>query len=99
MRDEVLRNRIVYWNLIVDIGGEILLCVVELDASGEQSGEVAVAHGLGENAGGSSAAGVFADALIVDEEEKLIVQDGATERAAEDGLRIWIGGDDGILVF
>src|SRR3984957_2113321 len=91
IRKQVGRNRSHEGNLIIRVGREVVLRVVELDRAyprgGQQSRKVASTHRTGKHARRSRPALVMADALVVAKKEKPVLEDWPSNRSAEDVLR------------
>jgi len=98
MSEEVLGDGVQDGKLIVGIGRESVLCVVQLDrgTGAKQGREVSVAHRRGDNASLLQTSSVRTGAFVVGEEEELVLQNRASYGSAKDGLSIGIDRDNGV---
>ena len=93
MGEKEFRNRVDNRHVhVARIRREAIERVVELNrcAGSKQHSEIAVAHGIGNYACRIQPALVPARAQVIAKEEKLVVQNGAADVAAELGEREWI---------
>src|SRR5271165_1456539 len=98
MSSEELRHGIHHRHLVIQKGREVVLCVIELEPSCVQCGEISFQHLRGEQTGRAKTALMTAHALVVTKEKELIADNRPAESCAEYLLRVGVLGGNRIVV-